>query len=304
MEKLINDIKQLACRHEGVQVYDPRFLSMLRDVHDFRYDRMLNRLLSLLYKEGTIKEVCETSHDNLRSLISILSDNVHRKHSEFAETDVIQVLYAFAIAVDIITLDEYRHPVVEKKEEQKQPAKRVSQRKEIVSEQKKPVVIRKKPSPVVTNSRAKIGDVKYSWLYVLYAFAVFCLISLRLSRFCLRELGTEWSALRSFCYVLGDMVSFLLLVLCPKMWKPATTDGAGFAFLSALLMTLFIKSFVPFAWDINLSAGGMVIILAEAVVFAAMSFVLMAFIKRKYVWFYVLSLLFLIGLTLLLVRPA
>lgn len=304
MEKLINDIKQLAGRYKEVQVSDPRFLSMLRDVHDFRYDMMLNRLLGLLYKEGTIKEVCETSHDNLRLLISILSDNVHRKHSEFAETDVAQVLYAFAIAVDIITLEEYRHPVVERKVEQRSPVRRVPQRKEVVSEQKRPAPTRRKQSTAATNSKAKMGDVKYSWLYVLYAFAVFCFISLHISRYCLRSFDTDWDTLRSFCYILGDIVGFLLLILCPKMWKPATTDGAGFAFLSALLMTLFIKSLVPFAWDINPSAGGMVIILAEAIVFAGMSFVAIAFIKRKYVWLYVSFLISLIGLTLWLVRPA
>ena len=304
MEKLINDIKQLAGRYKEVQVSDPRFLSMLRDVHDFRYDMMLNRLLGLLYKEGTIAAVCDTSKANLRSLITIFSDNVHRKHPEFVEADVAQVLYAFAIAVDIITLDEYRHSVVERKVEQRQPVRRVPQRKGVVSEQKKPAPTRRKQSTAATNSKAKKGKDEFSWLYVLYAFAVFSLISLHISRYCLRNFSTEWSTLHSFCYVLGDIVGFLLLILCPKKWKPATMDSVAFTFMSALPMAMFIKSLVPFAWNINLSAGGTVIIMIEAVLSAAMAFMVIAFIKRKYVWLYVFFLIFLIGLTLCLVRPA
>lgn len=304
MEKLINDIKQLAGRHEGVQVSDPRFLSMLRDVHDFRYDRMLNRLLGLLYKEGTIKEVCETSHDNLRSLISILSDNVQRKHSEFAKTDVTQVLYAFAIAVDIITLDEYRHPVVEKKGEQKQPAKRVSQRKEVVWKQKKFVLTRKKPSLEATKSKAKTGVGNSPWWYILYAFAVFRFTSLLISEQCMVKFGTEWGAMQSFFYISGDLLFFLLITFSPNKWKPATFDCASFSFTKAIPLTLFVKSLIPLAWDVELSTGGAAIILLFSLLYAAMSFFEIKYVKTKYKWLYAFFLFFLIGLTIQAVRPA
>lgn len=304
MEKLINDIKQLAGRHEGVQVSDPRFLSMLRDVHDFRYNMKLNRLLGLLYKEGTIAAVCDTSKANLRSMISILSDNVQRKHSEFAKTDVTQVLYAFAIAVDIITLEEYRHPVVEKKGEQKQPAKRVSQRKEVVPEQKKPVVIRKKPSLASTNSKAKMQEWKSPWWYILYAFAVFRFTSLLISEQCMVKFGTEWGAMQSFFYISGDLLYFLLITFSPNKWKPATFDCASFSFTKAIPLTLFVKSLIPLAWNVEFSTGGAAIILLFSLLCAATSFFKIKFVKTKYKWLYAFSLFFLIGLTIHAVRPA
>lgn len=304
MEKLINDIKQLAGRYKDVQVSDPRFLSMLRDVHDFRYDMMLNRLLGLLYKEGTIAAVCDTSKANLRSLISILSDNVHRKHSEFAETDVAQVLYVFAIAVDIITLDEYRHPVVEKKVEQRLPVRRVPQRKGVVSEQKRPAPTRRKQSTAATNSKAKKGKGESPWWYVLYAFAVFSLTSLLISRQCMINFDTKWGAMQSFFYISGDLLYLLVIIFSPNKWKPASFDCISFSFTKAIPPTLFVKSLIPFAWNIEISTGGTAIIMLFSLSCAVMSFFKTKFVKAKYKWLYAFFLFFLIGLTIQAVRPA
>lgn len=107
MSELIIKIQLLVDKFGKDIMADKKFVNMLRDVYDFRYNAKLLDLIEKLYTLDCIKNVMSCRRKDLEKEIKKQVANACHQYSALNAKEVETVLYTFVISARIIDIDEY-----------------------------------------------------------------------------------------------------------------------------------------------------------------------------------------------------
>lgn len=123
MKELIDKITYLIGKKGKSVVTDKMFVNMLRDVYDFRYSPQLLAAINTVYDCNAIKQVLSCSKKKLENEVNKQTRIICKKYDKLEAKDVEKILYSFAIAYGIVSIEEYQNistPSVTQNSEKKQ----------------------------------------------------------------------------------------------------------------------------------------------------------------------------------------
>lgn len=256
MKELIDKITYLIDRKGRSVLTDKMFVNMLRDVYDFRYSPLLLAAINTAYDCNAIKQVLSCSKKKLENEVNKQTRIICKKDDKLETKDVERILYSFAIAAEIISIDDYN-----------------------------------KITSVTASPNDNHGNTKSKWckfdkflVLNLCAFSLLSTIGLVVFHICMQA---EWSA---FLCVLAVGIFDVIYASC--LWflkrkhhidKPTIVQGA---FLSATFLVGVFKSFALDFSLIDANNGSLLAILFDGLIMLIWSTGLVDFETNKWRYYY------------------
>lgn len=109
MKDFITKIEYIISKHGKSIVQEKRFVNILKDLYDFRYDRKLIEALYSIYEIDGIQALYTCPKKDLQNVIDKMSEHLSATKKSYDKNDFSLVLYSFAIALGMIDLNDYKN---------------------------------------------------------------------------------------------------------------------------------------------------------------------------------------------------